>query len=198
MPTRGELTRSVGSKKAFRATAVSALLHWRLSISSLGQRPRVGILRITCVTVVLLIQQSARALLAAHGAADPSEKDLHLSRGGGPAFRAGVSAALSVVLHWTGGLRHSRSRERDSSPIRTFPSERTRRSAGESASGENVLGRPTFLARHAGPGRANCQMARWSLRTPMMCQSVKPKQRPPDAELRWRLDTSPRLQSWGI
>jgi hypothetical protein len=52
-----------------------------------------------------------------------------------PPFKAGVSAALSFVLYSASGLRHSGTPERDSSPMRTYPTERSRRSAGESASG---------------------------------------------------------------
>jgi hypothetical protein len=52
-----------------------------------------------------------------------------------PPVKAGVSAALSFVLYAASGLRHSGTPERDRSPMRTFPTERSRRSAGESASG---------------------------------------------------------------
>ena len=85
-----------------------------------------------------------------------------------PPVKAGVSAALSFVLYSASGLRHSGTPERDRSPLRTFPTERARRSAGEAASGANVLGRTTRLARHAGPGPANGPMA-------LLCQPVKPK-----------------------
>jgi hypothetical protein len=85
-----------------------------------------------------------------------------------PPVKAGVSAALSLVLYAARGLRHSGTPERDRSPRRTVPPERARRCAGEAASGETVRGRTTRLARHAGPGPATCPMA-------LLCQPVKPK-----------------------